>query len=252
MSKKRLDTILDIIKKQGYVTVKYLCDELHYSTATINRDLNTLQKQKLIVRHYGGAEPAKRVGAKLVFRYQKMRPVKNLLAKEAAKLIKDGMTIFIDSSTTTHYIGRFITNIKDLTVITNNLNLASFLSEYGVSCICLGGKITAPPHMTGGVETIEQARTYNADLFFFSTCGFRADGKIYSGGFFLGNAMKENSKKTVYLVDHNKIDIEGPRMWGDLSSVDCIITDYKFSDDIKEKFKDTEFIEVDTPVTQKN
>ena len=104
--------------------------------------------------------------------------------------------------------------------------------------------------MTGGFETIEQARTYNADLFFFSTCGFRADGKIYSGGFFLGNAMKENSKKSVYLVDHNKIDIEGPRMWGDLSSVDCIITDYKFSDEVKEKFKETEFIEINTPVTQ--
>ena len=47
MSEKRIDAVLRIIKEQGYVTVKYLCDELHYSTATINRDLNDLQKKKI-------------------------------------------------------------------------------------------------------------------------------------------------------------------------------------------------------------
>ena len=131
MSQKRIDVILGIIKEQGYVTVKYLCDTLNYSTATINRDLNDLQKQKLIVRHYGGAELVKRKGVPLAFRYHKMRPAKRMIAKEAAKLIKDGMTVFIDGTTTTHYIGDYIKNIKNLTVITNNLNLASHLSESG-------------------------------------------------------------------------------------------------------------------------
>ena len=49
MSQKRIDQILDLMKQNGYVTVKFLCEKLHYSTATINRDLNELQKKKLIV-----------------------------------------------------------------------------------------------------------------------------------------------------------------------------------------------------------
>ena len=40
--KERMDAILDILKVNGYVTVKFLIEKLHYSTATINRDLNML------------------------------------------------------------------------------------------------------------------------------------------------------------------------------------------------------------------
>ncbi|MBR2338859.1 MAG: DeoR/GlpR transcriptional regulator, partial [Clostridia bacterium] len=221
MSQKRIDVILGIIKEQGYVTVKYLCDTLNYSTATINRDLNDLQKQKLIVRHYGGAELVKRKGVPLAFRYHKMRPAKRMIAKEAAKLIKDGMTVFIDGTTTTHYIGDYIKNIKNLTVITNNLNLASHLSESGVRCICLGGQIVEIPYMIGGADAVRQVHTYTADLAFFSTGGISSSGKIYADLYFdLIKAMIENSHKSVLLIDHQKLDCECQRVIGDLSDID--------------------------------
>ena len=44
--KERIDSIMEILNENGYVTVKYLTEELHYSTATINRDLNDMVKQK--------------------------------------------------------------------------------------------------------------------------------------------------------------------------------------------------------------
>ena len=118
MPKKRFEQVLDIIKEQRYVTVKYLCDNLHYSTATINRDLNDLQRQKLIVRHYGGAEFIEKKGVPLVFRFNKMRPVKRAISKQAAADIKEGMTVFIDGSTTAQYMAEYIQNIKNITVIT--------------------------------------------------------------------------------------------------------------------------------------
>ena len=252
MSQKRIDQILDIIKTQGYVTVKYLCEELHYSTATINRDLNDLQKQKLIVRHYGGAELVEQKGTPLVFRYHKMRPVKRLISKKAAELIQDGMTVFIDGSTTTQYMAECIQNIKDLTVITNNLNLVSHLSEAGVKCICLGGAIVEAPYMTGGEDTALQAKTYTADLAFFSTAGVTADGNISeSNGYFgLHQAMLERAKKSVFLVDHQKIGVERNRVLCDFSKVDTVISDFDFDQSVKEKFAATQFIKVDTPKTQ--
>ncbi len=252
MSEKRIDTILGIIKEQGYVTVKYLCDELHYSTATINRDLNDLQKKKLIIRHYGGAELVKNKGTPLVFRYHKMRPVKRLLAKKASEMIKDGMTVFIDGSTTAQYISQYIKDIKNLRVITNNLNLISYLSEIGIKCICLGGDIIEAPYITGGIDAAFQAKSYHADLAFFSTGGISGDGKIYDTGYLeLHRAMIENSDKSVFLIDHKKLDAAGSRVLCDLSEIYALVTDLKFSDDVKEKFKDTLFIETETPKTQK-
>ena len=40
--KERLEQILSIVRQYGYVTVKFLVNELHYSNATVNRDLNVL------------------------------------------------------------------------------------------------------------------------------------------------------------------------------------------------------------------
>ena len=84
--KERLENIMNIMKKYNYVTVKFLVEELHYSTATINRDLNVLANQKLIKRSYGGAELIKGRGVPFIFRYQKMRASKNRIGKKLQNL----------------------------------------------------------------------------------------------------------------------------------------------------------------------
>ena len=93
---ERIKHIEEILKKNGFVTVKFLTEELHYSTATINRDLNMMEKQKMVRRSYGGVELLKNRSVPLVFRYNKMRPAKNKIGKKAAEFIHDGETIFID------------------------------------------------------------------------------------------------------------------------------------------------------------
>ena len=212
-----------------------------------------MQKQKLIRRHYGGAELIERKGTPLVFRYHKMRPVKNLIGKKAAELINDGDTIFIDASTTTQCIGQYITERKNLTVITNNMILASYLSEHGVKCICLGGNVVEIPYMLGGDDTVENAKRYHADKVFFSTGGISEDGRIFSSNLYLHlvHTMIKNSDKVFHLADHGKLNIKGDRIICDLSEVDYIICDHKFSQETKERYKNTTFIEVSTPKTQK-
>ena len=76
--KERIDTILGILRENGYVNVKYLCDKIGYSKATINRDLNLMAKQKLIIRIYGGVELVEKQDIPLVFRYHKMKKVKKV------------------------------------------------------------------------------------------------------------------------------------------------------------------------------
>ena len=249
MAQKRTDKILEILKQQGYVTVKYLCEELHYSTATINRDLNDLQRQKLIVRHYGGAELVAKKGVPLVFRYNKMRPVKRAISKRAAAYIKEGMTVFIDGSTTSQYMAEYIQNIKDITVITNNLNLVTHLSEAGVHCISLGGTIVEPPYMVGGEDAAAQAGTYTADIAFFSVVGVSPEGVICDGGGYypLHKAMLARSQKSVLLVDHEKIGVSGKRVLCDFSKVNMVISDFAFSHSVHEEFPDTEFLQVAPP-----
>lgn len=246
MIKNRQDTILDIIKENGFVTVKYLCKKLHYSTATINRDLNYLQNQKLIIRKKGGAEPVQPKYPPLFLRNEKMKGVKAKLAKEAAKLISDNMTIFIDGSTTTHLIGKYLAEFENLKIITNNMSLAVYLSDLGIEVFCLGGKIHERPYVVGSFETVQQAATYNADIVFFSTSSITADGKIKCGETFYTfyKTLLENSKKKVLLADSSKLEYSASRNFGTFNEITTIISDYDFSEETKAKFPNTEFITV--------
>ena len=243
---ERLNNIMDIVRKNGYVTVKFLTEELHYSNATINRDLNILEKKNLIKRSYGGVEAVKNVSSALVFRYHKMKVAKNKIGKKAAEFIEDGDTIFIDASTTAQYIGKYITERKNLTVITNNMTLVSYLSEHNINAICLGGKVVEIPSMLSGVETVENAMKYYADKMFFSVGAISDDGKIGSSDLYylLHKVMMQNSKNTFLLIDSGKINKPTKKFYPPDIIPGHIITDYDFEEKTKNKYKNTNFITI--------
>jgi DeoR/GlpR family transcriptional regulator of sugar metabolism len=247
--KERLDEILQIIKKYGYVTVKYLVGTLHYSNATVNRDLNILEKQGLIVRSYGGVELTQTTGGvPLPFRYHKMHAEKLKIAKRASELVEDGDTVFIDASTTTELMGEFLRDKKDLTVITNNVSLVTQLSEYGVDVFCLGGKVIEKPCMLGGMDTIETAMKLRADKAFFASACVYDDGRIGASGEYalLQTVMMNNASESYYLADSDKVNNDAlvKRYVCDFSRLKGIISDYDFPEEIKKKFSKTQFIKV--------
>ncbi len=244
--KERIDKITDILKVYGYVTVKFLTKELDYSTATVNRDLNLMEKQKLVKRTYGGVELIERKGVPLPFRYSFMKSTKNKMGIAAAAFVRDGDKVFIDGSTTGEYLGRHLIEKKNITVITNNMALAIFLSEHAVEVICLGGRVVEKPYMLNSDTTVENAVKYNADICFFSTAGITSRGMIGDTDLYklLHSAMLKNSGKKYFMADHKKINIATPYNLVDLNEVDGIITDYVFEDEVKDLYKNTDFIEV--------
>lgn len=244
--KERLDVIVEFITKHGYVTTKSLIDTFHYSVATINRDLNVLEKQKLVRRTYGGVELVRRKYPPHKFRQHHMKEEKKRIAKKAAELIKSGDRVFIDASTTTEFMIDHLLTKKNITVFTNNLLIASQLSDVGISVYCLGGKIVEPPYLLGGEDTVDMARKYKANKFFFSTAAFTDDGRIGCGStwYSMYLAIENNCDKTYYLATSDKRSNKEKiaLFLHDFSSLTGIISDYEFEDEIKAKFPNTEFI----------
>ncbi len=242
---ERLNEIIRILQENGYTTVKYLTDKLHYSTATINRDLNILEKQNLLKRSYGGAEIENPKSIPLPFRTHKMNAEKNRIGKIAADLIEDGDVIFIGGSTTCRRIAPHITERKDLTVITNDMGMTSFLSEYGVKVICLGGEVFEIPDILCGNITVENAMIYSANKFFFSTGAISDKGEIKGGDIYhaMYKVMARNSEKNFYLADHEKLNVPNmPINYFNVSEMAYVITDFNFSDEFKKKYPNTVFL----------
>lgn len=242
---ERQEAILQILEKHNYVTVAYLIETLCYSSATINRDLNALEKRGLVRRSYGGVESLAGRAVPVEFRLHKQHHAKEMIARRAAELVQDGDTIFIDGSTTAQFMGPHLVGKVGLMVITNNITLASYLSERGVCCIVLGGKILEAPSMTGDEDTLAMARSYRANKMFFSTGSVTDDGFVGGGGIYheLHRIMMSNAKESVFLIDNEKCEFASQKIQCDFSELDYVISNHDFSH-LSDRFPDTNIITV--------
>ena len=245
MSQKlRQDAIVKILKKQKFASVKDLVDMINYSSATINRDLNTLEKLGVVSRSYGGVEIIEKRFPTLPYRYEYMKKEKRNIGRESAKLIENGDVIFVSATTTTEYLAPFLIEKKDITVITHDLKLALNLGEEGINVICLGGSIIEAPSMLGGSETVENAQKYHADKTFISVGSITVDGKIgvSESQYLIFKTMLRNSKEVYLMVDRKKISNTINLELCDFSKITGVISDYDFPEETKLKYPNTKFI----------
>jgi DeoR family fructose operon transcriptional repressor len=247
MSQKlRQEQILHILQERGYVTVRYLTGALHYSSATVNRDLNAMQTLGLVKRTYGGVEAVDRHHFfPLPQRQLYMKKEKRRNAHAAAALIENGDTVFLDGSTSVQYIAPFLTEKRDLRIITNNLRLAMELGEYDIDVICLGGHITERPHVIGGDDAVEQALRYRADKMFFSIGCVTADGNVGAGGL-LHRIMLKNAREVYLLTNKSKLVEDISEIFCDFSTLTGVISDFEFPKETQKAFPNTKFIFVNS------
>ena len=243
MSQKlRQEQILQILTERGYVTVRYLINALHYSSATVNRDLNAMQTLGLVKRTYGGVEAVDRHHFfPLPQRQLYMKKEKRRNAHAAAALIENGDRVFLDGSTSVQYIAPFLAEKRDLTVITNNLRLAIELGEYDIDVICLGGHITERPHIIGGDDAVEQALHYHVDKMFFSIGCVTANGYV-SEGSLLHRIMLKNTREVYLLTNKSKLVDHLNETFCDFGALTGVISDFEFPEETKQAFPDTKFI----------
>ena len=242
---ERMNEILRILKSTHYATVDYLVEKIRYSPASIRRDLTLLEKQGLVKRSYGGVEINQENATPFKFRQHSMKSAKNKMAEYAATLIKDGDIVFIDGSTTTQYLGHYLTGKKDICVITNNMMLASYLNENGIEVYCTGGLVTEAPGTLSGMITAKVFASFHANIMFFSTDGIDSNGTITikPEGYYMHNrAMLDNSDKHVYMCSSDKIGRSVKIVQCDLGEVDYFISDKNMESELMEKYKDIQFI----------
>ena len=82
-------------------------------------------------------------------------------------------------------------------LITSNMVLADFLSEYGIDTYCTGGKVVEYPGILGGQIVFDNLARFNIDIAFFSSIAFDLRGRILAsreGGVQNHIAYRDHSK----------------------------------------------------------
>ena len=117
----RRDKILERLREEGKVRVSDLSRELGASVVTIRTDLDSLEQDGYLERVQGGAIQKARVNADWLEMESRQDAEKRQIAEEAARHLKDGSTLFINSGTTTRHLAVALKQHKSLNVVTNSL-----------------------------------------------------------------------------------------------------------------------------------
>lgn len=210
LSLERQEEILDILNKNKSATVEELASELYVSGATIRRDLRAMEKQGLIKRSHGGAMPFKSSAEESAFaiREQENTSAKKSIASLAVKLIKNGDSVFLDSSSTVGLLIPMLNNFNYLSVTTTGLRNAMLLSQTSnVKIYIAGGQIQNHSNSIIGTDTMDYISRIHADITLVSCSGLDlnngfTDSSIEQAK--LKQQMKKNSKKIAILCDSTK------------------------------------------------
>lgn len=229
LKEERYDKILAILDNEQYVSAERLSKLLFVSLPTIRRDLAELDRRNRIVRSHGGAKKiqAEHIVSPLSFRKTIHATEKRALCKRACDLVGTGDIIFIDSSTTTLQMSEFLTDKKDITVITNGIELATALIKKGIKTYCTGGEIFENSLAHFGSFAEEFIQKFNIDTLFFSCHGVTEKGMLTDPSLPETQIRKvaiNQSRKTVFLCDKTKFSLSTPYNLVPIGTIDCVIT----------------------------
>ena len=212
LSLERQEEILEILNRNKSATVEELASELYVSGATIRRDLRSMEKQGLIKRSHGGAMPFKSSAEESAFaiREQENTSAKRTIANLAVKLIKNGYSVFLDSSTTVGVTIPLFNNFNYLSVTTTGLRNAMLLSQTNnIKIYIAGGLVQNHSNSITGTDTMDYISRIHADISLISCSGLDltngfTDASIEQAK--LKQQMRKNSTKVAMLCDSTKFN----------------------------------------------
>lgn len=237
-SNLRHKEILNILNETGSVSIRELKKQLYVSDATVRRDLAELEKAGALKRVFGGAKQILETNNQvpLFIRESLDSKAKSEICRQAATLIKEGSTIFIDGSSTAMYLVKYIANIKDIVVVTYSIKTAELMCKNHIKTYCAGGLMLENSLVCTGSKAIEFAKSINTDIAFVSCKGISDSGKFTDTSeeeTAIRKAFLENSRTIVFLMTKNKF---GSTYMHTLCNIDEV--DYLFSDgEIPEKIR---------------
>ena len=235
--------ILEELDSKGQVFVSELSKLFNVSEVTIRNDLAHLEKQNMLIRARGGAIKIKlyHIGIDTPFsdKQKQFFKEKQRIGKTAIELIKDGDTIVLDSGTTTMEIANNLSTFKDLTIITNALNIASILSENSkINVFMPGGFIRKKSlSMVGGLAE-ESFENFFCDKLFLGVDGFDTNHGLSTANAeeaHMNQVMIEIARKVIVVTDSRKFSRRQFAFIAPISKIDIVITDSGISEEDKQR-----------------
>ena len=232
LAQERRDAILRALIPSGAATVADLADGLGVSEMTIRRDLGVLADQQLVDKVHGGAVLAKGGGAEPHFATKRRinAAAKAAIAQATVAMIRDGMTVALSAGTTTWQVARRLRGgVRDLTFVTNSLNVAGALESNGWhSIVVSGGSFRTPSDALVGPFANHILRQLNVDLLVLGVHSIDAKVGLTTPNIAeaeTNRIMVAGARKVVVVADSSKLGQVSLATFAGIDEVDELVTD---------------------------
>jgi DeoR family glycerol-3-phosphate regulon repressor len=229
-NEERRARIVDLVRRQGFVSIDALAHRFDVTPQTVRRDINALCAQAVLQRHHGGAALASSV-ENIAYPERQVLKIeeKRRIARMVAQHIPHHASLFINIGTTTEEIAKQLMRHVGLRVITNNLNVAAMLSAKGDFQVTVaGGVVRARDQGIVGEATIDLIRQFRVDYGVIGISGIDLDGTLLDFDYQevrVAQAIIANSRQVFLAADHSKFGRNAMVRLGSLDDVDALFTD---------------------------
>ena len=256
---ERQRQILRVLQERGTASVSELRDLLAVSHMTVRRDIAALEELGRVVSVSGGVSlPQRLVLDDPHTTKELIHPDEKAAAAErAAQLVEEGDLVLLDAGTTTLALARALAHRSDLAFVTNDLAIATFLSEHaqGRDLYLAGGRVDRANLSTEGVQVAEAIAGFNIDIAFLSTSSFDLRGLSVptEAKKVVKRAALDHSDRSVLLTDSSKYGRVAALRAAGLVELDAIVTDTALAQSAQDAIAqlDVELILVDVAEHQR-
>lgn len=227
------------------MSVTDLAKEFQVSEATVRRDLADIETEGLLRRTRGGVvvDRGANIEPSFVQRSEQQVEQKMRIGARAASLVEDGDHIILDSGTTTLYIARNLVNRSNVTVVTNDINVAAELRDApGVTVLVAGGVLFKSSFMLNGYFTDAMIRSVHVQKAFVAAPAIHPKYGITHGLAELvpaKQAMIEAAQEVIAVMDDTKLGKLTLHSVAPISAIHTLITGVEASESHVRQFRES-------------
>lgn len=235
--------ISNLLKEKSSIKVSELSNIFNVSESTIRRDLQEMEERGLLSRTHGGAIGIEKTNFELSFKEKEVKKYEEKfnIGKIAARMIEDGDTIILDSGTTTLQLAKCI-KAKNITVITNSIDIASELSQRkDIELIVTGGTLRLSTRAMVGPITEGTLKNFRVDKTFIGANGISIEEGITTPNIMEAHTKKEMMKvanKVILVADSSKFNQVSFAVICPIRAANTIVTSSDLNEAIIKEFEE--------------
>ncbi|ASJ70569.1 Glycerol-3-phosphate regulon repressor [Granulosicoccus antarcticus IMCC3135] len=231
MSENRRQSILDIARQVGLVTVDELLTRFNVTPQTIRKDLNRLCDERLLTRTHGGARLASSV-ENMSYEARRMlaSDQKQAIGRAVAAIIPDNASLFVNIGTTTEAVAQALLQHRHLLVITNNINVASAMRPYSDNKVIIAsGEVRSSDGGVIGESAVDFIKQFKVDFAVIGASAIDSDGALLDYDYRevkVSQAILSNARHVILVADSTKHERSAPIRIGHISQAHSFVTDH--------------------------